>query len=209
MATAILEELVAGHAAHMVPLTVDQVHEMIDAGIIFDGAPIELIDGTLVYKDRGVAGDEPMTHNPMHAGCVWRLMHLLTNRCESIGCFVRCQLPVVLSETSAPEPDAAIIFGDPAAYVDRHPGPGEIAAVFEIGHSSLRYDRKIKQPLYASAGIPTFWIVNLRDRVIEVHLQPDAVSGTYSNRIEYRLGQTIPLTVGGNVLDVDVAAVLA
>src|SRR5258708_6881230 len=140
MTTAILEELVASHAASMVPLTVDQVHEMIDAGIVLDGAPIELIDGTLVYKDRGVAGDAPMTHNPMHATCVWRLTQLLTNLCEGLGCFVRCQLPVVLSETSAPEPDVAIILGDPAAFATRHPGLGEIAAVFEIGHSSLQFD---------------------------------------------------------------------
>lgn len=209
MATAILEELVAGNAANMVPLTVDQVHEMIRAGIVFDGAPIELIDGALVYKDRGAEGDQPRAHNPMHATAVWRLIHLLTNWSEGIGCFVRCQLPIVLSEISAPEPDAAIIIGDPAAFVDRHPGPGEIAAVFEISHSSVRFDRKIKQRLYASAGIPTFWIVNLRDRLIEVHLQPDAANGAYSNRIEYRIGKSIPLTVGGHILDVDIAAVLA
>ena len=209
MTTAILEELVAGHAAYMVPLTVDQVHEMIDAGIVLDGAPIELIDGTLVYKDRGVAGDAPMTHNPIHAASIRRLVHLLTNWCESIGWFVQCQLPVVLNETSAPEPDAAIILGDPGAYVDRHPGPGDIAAVFEIGHSSLRFDRKIKQRLYASAGIPTYWIVNLRDRIIEVQTQPDTANGTYSSRIEYSPGQSIPLTVAGQVLDVGVGAVLA
>lgn len=209
MTTAILEELVAGHAASMVPLTVDQVHEMIDAGIIFDGAPIELIDGTLVYKDRGVAGDQPMTHNPMHAASVRRLMNLLAAWCKSIGCFIQCQLPVTLSKTSAPEPDLAIILGDPDAFVDRHPGPGEIAAIFEIGHSSLRFDRKIKHRLYASADIPTYWIVNLRDRLIEVYLQPDAVNGTYSSRTEYRTGQSIPLTVDGQVLEVDVAAVLA
>ncbi|HEY2252371.1 MAG TPA: Uma2 family endonuclease, partial [Planctomycetaceae bacterium] len=193
MSTALLEELIADHVANLVPLTVAQLHEMVQAGILYDGAPIELIDGTLVYKDRSLVGDESMTHNPLHASAVWRLMHLVTKWAEGIGCFVRCQLPVTLSETSEPEPDMAIIKGNPADFIDRHPGPGDIAAVFEVGHSSLRFDRKIKRRLYASAGIPTYWIVDLQTKLIEVHLQPDTAGGTYLDRTEYLPGQSIPL----------------
>ena len=85
----------------------------------------------------------------------------------------------------------------------------ELVAGHAASMASLRYDRKIKQRLYASAGIPTFWIVNLGERVIEVYLQPDPTTGTYVNRTEFRFGQSTPLTVGGQELNVDVAAVLA
>jgi len=59
MAGSLLEELVGGRSPPLVPLTIDQLHEMIDAEIVPDGSPIELIDGILVYKDRGADGTLP------------------------------------------------------------------------------------------------------------------------------------------------------
>jgi Uma2 family endonuclease len=211
MAETLLEELVGGPAPPLVPLTIDQLHEMIDAGIVPNGAPIELIDGILVYKDRGSAGDEPMTHNPRHAGIVRRLTQQLFKWCESelTGCFVQTQLPVALSKTNAPEPDVAIIFGNEEVFATRHPGPSDIAAVFEIADSSLRFDRTTKQRLYASARIPAYWIINRPENRVEVYLHPDPSGSSYRERTEYRPGQSIPLAVGKNVLDIDVTALLA
>jgi Uma2 family endonuclease len=209
MTTELLEDVAAGRAPSLVPLTVEQFHEMIKAGIVPDGSPIELIEGFMVYKDRGAAGDKTMVHNPRHALIVSRLLRLLTAWCDGIGHHLRIQLPVSLSTTSAPEPDAAIIVGDPDAYADRHPGAGEISAVFEVADSSLRYDRTTKQLLYASAEVPTYWIINLAETQIEVHLRPDAARGRFSEQRDYRPGQSIPLAIGQHVLDVDVAAILA
>src|SRR5260370_16172034 len=67
MAALLLEELTGGPAPPIVPLTVEQLSGMIDAGIVPDGAPIELIDRILVYKDRSAAGGGPMTHHSPHA----------------------------------------------------------------------------------------------------------------------------------------------
>jgi Uma2 family endonuclease len=211
MSDTLLEELVGGRAPPLVPLTIDQLHEMIDAGIVPNGAPIELIDGILVYKDRGSAGDEPMTHNPRHAGIVRRLNQQLSKWCESelTGCFVQSQLPVALSKTSAPEPDVAIIFGNEETFATRHPGPSDIAAVFEIADSSLRYDRTTKQRLYASAGVPAYWIINRAENRVEVYLRPGPSGGSYLDRTEYRPGQSITLTVGKHVLEIDVKVLLA
>src|SRR5258708_9128119 len=174
MAALLLEELTGGPAPPIVPLTVEQLSGMIDAGIVPDGAPIELIDGILVYKDRSAAGDDPMTHNPKHAGLVRRLVLWLSNWCDSElrGYFVQTQLPVALSKTSAPVPDVALILGNPEDFSSRHPGPADIAAVFEIAYSSLRYDRTTKQRLYASAAIPTYSIVNRAENRVEALLRP-------------------------------------
>jgi Uma2 family endonuclease len=211
MAETLLEELSSGPAPPLVPLTVDQLNEMINAGIVPAGSSMELIDGILVYKDRSATGNDPMTYNPKHAGLVRRLVQRLSKWCESdrTGCFVQTQLPVALTAICAPEPDVAIIVGIPDSYANRHPGAGDIAAVVEVADSSLRYDRTTKLRLYSSAGIPTYWIINLPEGKIEVHLRPEIQKGFYSERTEYRPGQSIPLKIGQHVLDVDVAALLA
>lgn len=209
MTVDLLEELAAGCAPTIVPLTVDQLHEMIDAGIVPDGAPFELIDGLLVHKDRSAAGESPMTHNPRHATLVRRLSQRLSELCRGAPYFVQAQLPIVVGKTSAPEPDIAIIAGDSGSYENRHPGPEEILLVIEIAGSSLRYDRTTKQRLYASAGIPAYWIVILAEQKIEVYANPDAPAGKYSDRTEYGPGQSISLTVGQSILEVNVTALLA
>jgi Uma2 family endonuclease len=209
MTTALLEELAAGHAPDMVQLTVDQVHEMIRVGILSDGAPIELIEGTLVYKDRGSIGDSQMTHNPRHAAVIQLLTRLLTKWSEAAGSSVRCQLPVTLSASSEPEPDVAIIAGSEESYADRHLGPEDLWAVFEVADSSVKYDRRVKQKLYAIAGIPTYWIINLTDRQVEVYSQPDASLAKYSQHVDYHTGQSVSLSLGGHTFEIEVARLFA
>lgn len=209
MTAELLEELVASRAPQLMTLTVDQFHEMIKSGIVPDGSPIELIDGLLVRKDRGTGGANGMGHDPRHALIVTRLLYLLAGWAQSIGGHIRVQLPVTLTDFSEPEPDLALVLGPLEACTSSHPTPDNLAAVIEVADSSLRYDRTTKQRLYASAGIPTFWIVNLADGKVEVHLRPNLANGSYSEKVDYAPGQSIPLTVGEHVLNVDVAALLA
>lgn len=78
------------------------------------------------------------------------------------------QQPFALSNSSEPEPDLAIVAsGD---YSQRHPTSAPL--IIEVAESSLDYDRKTKAPLYAAAGVPEYWIVDVVARVIEVHDQP-------------------------------------
>ena len=209
MTTELFDEIVAGRAPSLVPLTVEQFHEMITAGIVPEGSPIELIEGFMVYKDRGAAGDKMMGHNPRHALIVSRLLILLSNWCNTIGYHLRIQLPLTLSKLSSPEPDAAIIVGGPDAYADRHPSPSEIGAVFEVADSSLRFDRTTKQLLYATAEVPVYWIINLAEGQVEVHSRPDAARGRFAEQRDYRPGESITLGVGTHALQIDVAALLA
>ena len=76
----------------------------------------------------------------------------------------------------------------------------------EVSDSSLIFDRTTKQRLYATAGIPVFWIVNLMDMQVEVYEDPNAADGTYAKRTDYHPGQTLQLTLSpGLVIDIAVA----
>lgn len=80
---------------------------------------------------------------------------------------VRVQGPLGLSEDSEPQPDLALLpLGD-----YRHEHPTTALVIIEVADSSLPYDR-VKGHVYARAGIPEYWIVDLVDRVVEVHTDP-------------------------------------
>jgi Uma2 family endonuclease len=195
---AVLEQFASGQAPAVEPLTISQVEEMMKHGILREGAPLELIDGLLVHKDRSARGEDPMTHNPAHANCVSRLLQVLAI-VQANGFHLRCQTPIALSPTRAPEPDIAILRGMPADYRGRHPGPADIAAVFEVADSSLQFDRVRKLQLYAAAGIPVYWIANLIDNVIEVYQRPDLTAGKYAAHAEFRSGDILELTLSATV----------
>ena len=182
---------------------------MMETQILQEGAPIELIEGFLIQKDRSAAGGDPMTHHPRHALIVTRLQRLLDSWSAESDHHLRMQLPLELSDVDAPEPDAALIAGPPERYRQHHPGPSDVQLVIEVADSSVAFDRTTKQRLYAVAGIPAYWIINLRNDVVEVHEQPDAATKQYARRSEYRPGQTLSLVLGSQSLAVDVQALLS
>ena len=191
MSVTLLDELSSGTAPPLVPITVDQFHRMIHNGIFQDGDPIELIDGLWVRKDRSARGETLMGHNPRHALLVSRLQRLLTSACESADTYLRIQLPVTLNNINAPEPDVAVVRGTEEDYTDRHPGPADLPLVIEVADSSLGMDRSTKQRLYATAGVPQYWLINLPESQVEVYEQPDAVSGKYAQKTICAPGQTV------------------
>ena len=87
------------------------------------------------------------------------------------GWIVRPQLPVSLDDESEPEPDLAVVRGYPGDYRASH--PSRPALVIEIAESSLEFDRVRKSSLYARAGVPDYWIVNLVENVVEVYRDPE------------------------------------
>lgn len=208
MSTELLQQIAADLGPHLVPLTVEQYHRMIEAQILHDGAPIELIDGLLVHKDRSGTGGDPMTHHLRHPLVITRLLQLLTPFAAKLGHHLRIQFPLELSNVNAPEPDLALIIGPPDRYRQRHPGPGDVHLVVEVSDSSLGFDRTTKQRLYAVAGIPEYWIINFRADVIEVHRQPDANLSRYLQREEFQIGQSLSLKIENETLVIEVNALL-
>lgn len=194
MAALLLEQVVAGRTPPPWAISLEQYHDMIRSGVLPDCSPIELIDGFLMRKDRGGKGNSMSVH-PRHAMVVSLLPFLLA-LLENTSLVFRSQQPVTLPPDSEPEPDGAIVRGPLQRYSQRHPNADEIVAIMEVSDTSLTYDRNTKGRLYASAGVPFYWIVNLQENVIEVYTQPNRSEGRYEQKEIYTVGQSAPLTLG-------------
>lgn len=152
-------------------LSVAQYHAMARAGILTEDDPVELLEGWLVLK---------MTKNRPHVVAVDLAGRRLERHIPS-GWYVALQEPFTTAE-SEPEPDIAVIRGELQDYPDEHPRAEDVALIVEVADTSLRRDRGTKKRLYARAGIPVYWIVNLKGRRVEVYTEPC----TAGKRADYR-----------------------
>jgi Uma2 family endonuclease len=145
--------------------SVDEYHWLIEHGFFGKDDPVELIDGYLVQMS-------PI--RPPHAYCAGQLYQAFVLQLRGAAA-VRSQQPITLpAQTSEPEPDLVLAASPAERYSTRHPGPEDILLLVEVADATLPSDRTTKQRLYARAGVPEYWIVNLPERVVEVHRQPHA-----------------------------------
>jgi Uma2 family endonuclease len=167
---------------------VDQYHALIEARILTEGDPVELLGGWLIQK---------MTQKPAHPIAVDMLRDAFASRLVRL-CYVRTQAPITIAD-GEPEPDVAVVRGDRADYLERHPGPGDPVLVAEVADTSLARDRGVKKQMYALAGIPVYWIVNLVERQVEVYTDPVGVphSPDYRHRRDYGPEDSIPVVLEG------------
>lgn len=168
--------------------TVEEYHRAIEADVFGADARVELLEGWIVCK---------MTHNPLHDSTVDRVQENLRDRI-SRDWRVRVQSAITTSD-SEPEPDITIARGPATRYAKRHPGAKDIALIVEVADSSIDRDRNEKGPLYARAGISVYWIVNLGESVIEVFSKPGRAR-RYGQLQRYRIGEAVPLIIGGKSL---------
>jgi Uma2 family endonuclease len=139
--------------------TVDEFYQMAEAGILREDDRVELLAGEVVQMT-------PI--GSRHAACVSRLNRLLN---QGLGeeCIVRVQDPVRLDEHSEPQPDVAVLRFRQDFYREAHPGPADVLLVIEVADSSADLDREVKVPLYARAGVPEVWVVDLAARAVDVY----------------------------------------
>ena len=190
------------------PLSVKQYHAMIENGILLEGSPYELLDGYIVPKDRSAAGDKPMTIGLDHVWVVSKLASF-SSRLERLGCHLRTQLPISIPPQSEPEPDAMIVLGTVDDYRGRNPGPKDVLAVIEVADSSLSHDRSLKLRIYADCSIPTYVIINLPDRVVEVYTQPLKGKHRYGRVETLPPGKSVVFPgAGGRTLSIPVRRLL-
>jgi Uma2 family endonuclease len=147
---------------------VDDYHRMGDAGILGEDDRVELIDGEIITM-------APIGQD--HAGTVNRLNETLFHAFAGRA-IVSVQNPVRLDDKSEPQPDFAVLRRRDDYYTSGPPGPADVLLLIEVADSSLRFDRAVKLPLYARAGIPEVWIVDLKQRTVEVHTAPRSGSFT-------------------------------
>lgn len=172
--------------------TVHEYYEMARVGILKPDERVELLDGEIVPMN---AISSP------HAWCVTRLNSHFTRIDDR--CKIAVQNPLRLHERSEPEPDLVIL--QPDTPEDRHPGPADAFLVIEVAETSLRTDRGRKRTMYARAGIPEYWIVDLQHDRIEVYRDP--ARGRYQAVWLASRGDTLSPLFAPDLL-VDVAAVL-
>jgi len=172
------------------PLRRSEYDRLVALGVFAD-EKVELLYGQLVaMSPQG---------NP-HAYVVSRLNRLLLpallDRAE-----VRIQSPMAASEVSEPEPDVGVY--PPGDYLVDH--PNQALLLIEVADSSLRKDGGIKARLYAEAGVPEYWVVDVSRRVVHVHRQP--LRGTYAKVTRHGQTDTLrPVRLPG--IAVPVAAIL-
>src|SRR5215831_302152 len=142
--------------------TVDDYHQMADAGILGPEDRVELIEGEIVQM-------APIGYR--HIACVNRANELLILALANKA-IVSPQNAVRLTQWTEPQPDIVVFKLTPDFYETRMPTAADALLVIEISDSSFKYDSNVKRPHYASAGVPEFWIEDLKNDLLLVFRDP-------------------------------------
>jgi Uma2 family endonuclease len=171
--------------------TSDEYAQMIATGIIAEDDRVELIRGEIITMS-------PI--GPNHVNVVGLLTTMIARQTAN-DVLVHSQNPIWLPDDSQPQPDLAVLR---AGYDTRGlPTPADVLLVVDVADTLLAYDRQMKLPLYAAAGIPEAWLVNLAARRIERYTEPRADG--YATRLPIGRGGTVTsTTVAGIAITVDV-----
>jgi Uma2 family endonuclease len=169
-------------------LSVAQYHAMIRNGILTEDDPVELLEGWLVPK---------MPKNPQHRAAT-RLTRLALDRIVPTGWYVDAQEPIT-TDDSEPEPDGMVVRGETRQYLERHPGPQDLALVVEVADTTLLRDRTTKLRVYASNRTSVYWIINLVERIVEVYSEPSGPSDqpSYGQRQDFHANDEVPVFIDG------------
>lgn len=168
-------------AAGPIALTVERYLGLVAAGALQADDRVELLNGVVVSM-------API--DPAHAASVNRAEYAL-RRVLADRATLRTQSPFRAGEHSLPEPDLAVVPGRPGDYDREHPHTALL--LVEVSGSTLKQDRITKAAIYAAAGIPEYWIVNLRDDRVEVHRDPDRATARYRSVTHHDRGERLAL----------------
>lgn len=170
--------------------TVEEYGRMGEASVFSPDVRVELVEGEIV--DMSPIGDR-------HAARVGWLNRTLTLSLQHIA-LVWMQNPVRLDDHSEPEPDILVLKPRDDFYDHGKPRPEDVLLLIEVSDSTLAYDRHVKVPLYARAGVPEVWVVNLNDERVETFAGPSGgayqVAAVYSRGEEVQSSSLAPLRLG-------------
>jgi hypothetical protein len=172
-------------------LSVQKYHRLIELGVLKEHDRVELLEGLVVIKP-------PAT--PRYSNTIASLYPVLTSVVPDPWRIRTCN-PITLSD-SEPEPDIVLARGDDRTFRDRHPGPADVGFVAELGDTRVDVERIDMARIYARANLPSYWIINLIDRQIEVYTDPrpaDPVP-SYATRTDYKAGDSVPLLLDGQTV---------
>jgi Uma2 family endonuclease len=150
-------------------VTLEMYYKMAEMGILEPHKRYELLEGVIF---------ELLPISPRHATKVKKLEGQLES-CLGDSAVVFTQHPFQMPDSSEPQPDILVVKPPLERYEQRHPLPEDILLIIEISDSTLRKDKTEQLMLYASVGIPEYWILNLKKMQLEVNRVPDSAEGRY------------------------------
>jgi Uma2 family endonuclease len=150
--------------------TREEYYRAIDLGLFKPGERLELLEGEIYPK---------MSENPPHATALKLAEIAIARAFALVQGHSSTQHPISLPGDSEPEPYIAMLRGDIRQYATRHPASEDVMLVVEVSDATLAFDRTRKARIYAESGIREYWIINLIDRCLEVHRDPQ--NGAYQS----------------------------
>jgi Uma2 family endonuclease len=173
-------------------ITACEFERMVEGGVFGEDARLELIEGEII---------EMSPIGKRHAACVDALNWWL-NRLIGDAATVRVQNPILLDDLSEPQPDIALLRPRADFYRESLPTPADVLLVVEVADTSVEYDRKLKLPIYAWAGVAEVWIVNLPEEKIETYSSPSG--DAYEDSARHGRGEEVSSqTITGLTIKVD------
>ncbi len=167
--------------------TRDDYHAMAGAGILGEDDRVELIAGEIIAQ---------MPIGTTHASVAKRFNEIFARLVQG-RLLVSAQDPIALDAFSEPQPDLALLRPRSDYYADSHPTPEDVILLIEVADTSLAFDREEKIPLYAGAGIPEVWLVDLVDKSLSVYRQP--APGGYPEVSRHRAGAIVSVPSLANI----------
>jgi len=167
-------------------LTVEEYHKMGEVGIFAPDERVELIEG-VIHKMAPIGAT--------HSWIVDQVTEIFSDLFR--GRFtITIQNPIILADDSEPQPDVAIVKRRSIGERPQTPSAEDVYLLVEVSTTTLAYDRTVKVPMYARAGIPEVWVIDTTASLIEQYLSPQ--DGAYQVLNVWRKGNTIPtsLSVG-------------
>jgi Uma2 family endonuclease len=172
--------------------TVAEFLRLMKLGILSDDTRLELIEGVIF---------EHSPPSPAHIGAVDLVKLALDGVFQPHGAYSRQEHALDMGAHDLPMPDIAVVPGTPRSYAAQHPTPDQVRLVCEVADTTLLSDRRTKVPLYARAGIPECWILNLPDRRLEVFRDPQ--EGVYQTTLSIpETGTVTPVAAQGTAIAV-------
>jgi Uma2 family endonuclease len=169
--------------------SIDRYHQIIAAGIL-DDRSVELLQGEII-----VMSPEGEFHAYYNTEVADYLRELLGNRVK-----IRDAKPITLPNDSEPAPDIAIVKPLGTAYLNHHPYPDDIFWLIEFANTTLKKDLGVKKKIYAAAGIPEYWVVNLQ--ATELKVFRDLSDGEYREELTLITGSIQPRSFPDTIVDV-------
>ena len=190
MTTGTAEPATYGHDPSLPRVDVAYFQWMIESGVLTSSDKVEFLEGWVVPET---------PRNARHDGTIDLVKAAFAHL--PVGRLLRVQQTLVLTD-SQPEPDFSVVRGGPRSYLTQQPTAAETALVIEVADSSLLRDQRDKTRIYARAGVPVYWIINLVDRRIEVYMQPSGPTAVpaYGAFQTYQPGDMVPLVLDGAIV---------